>query len=281
MTAGQEGTRLEALDRAVEVLGRVEAEILTCLVFDCSRTDLYMDPDAPAYGQYVEQLNRLVQERRSGRPLQYITGVQPFRLLDLAVGEGVLVPRPETELVVEECLSLLQTVPKPKVVDVGTGSGAIALSIATERPDSRVWATEISRKALRWATMNLQGTEAPNCELLIGDLFAPLPKELRRTVDLVVSNPPYLLDAELAAAPRDVRDHEPSVALACGQQGLEIPAKIAEQALTWLRPGGWLVMETSPTGAGALAELMGGLYEDAELIEDLSGRLRIAKGRKR
>lgn len=281
MTVGQEGTRLEALDRAVEVLGRVEAEILACFVFDCTRTDLYMEPDAPAYGQYVEQLNRLLEERRSGRPLQYLTGVQPFRLLDLAVGEGVLVPRPETELVVDQCLSLLATVPKPKVIDVGTGSGAIALSIATERPDSRVWATEVSKKALRWARMNLEGVDAPNCELFLGDLFAPLPRDLRGTVGLVVSNPPYLSDAELAAAPRDVRDHEPSVALACGQQGMEIPAKIAEQALTWLGPGGWLVMETSPTQAGALAGLMRGIYEEVQILDDLSGRPRIAKGRKR
>lgn len=281
MTVGQEGTRLEALDRAVEVLGRVEAEILACFVFDCTRTDLYMDPDAPAYGQYIEQLNRLVEERRIGRPLQYITGVQPFRLLDLSVGEGVLVPRPETELVVDECLSVLATVPKPKVIDVGTGSGAIALCIATERPDSRVWATEISKAALRWARLNLEEVDAPNCELFLGNLFAPLPKELRWTMNLVVSNPPYLSDAELAAAPRDVRDREPAVALACGQEGMELPAKIAEQALTWLGPGGWLVMETSPTNAGALAALMRDLYEDVEIVDDLNGRQRIVKGRKR
>lgn len=272
--------RLQVLDKAAEALGRPEAEILAGHVFECTRAELYRDPESPVFPQETALLDDLVAQRLSGRPLQYITGTQWFRGLALSVGPGVLVPRPETELVVEECLAILGMVPKPKVIDIGTGSGAIALSLATERPDARVWATEISKDALRWARVNLKAEDAPNLDLFLGDLFAGLPRELMGKIDLVVSNPPYLSEKELSQAPVDVREHEPAIALACAEDGLEIPARIVLDALAWLAPGGWLVMETSPTRADALRELLAGRYEQVSIQDDLAGRARIARARR-
>jgi len=271
-------TRLQALDKAAAALGRVEAEILAAHVFQCTRTALYAAPGETVDPRAAAQLDQLVAERLSGRPLQYITGIQAFRKLHLRVGPGVLVPRPETELVVEQGLILLDEVRNPRVIDVGTGSGAIALSIATERPDSGVWATDISEEALAWARLNSEGIQ--NVELVRGDLFSGLPSELLGTIDLVVSNPPYLTDAEMSDAPVDVRDHEPALALSGGAGGLEVPARIVREAEAWLSDAGWLVIETSPTQAGQLRELFFQRFEDVHIADDLTGRARIAWGRK-
>lgn len=278
MPIGAAITRLQALDKAAAALGRVEAEILAAHVFGCTRTALYAAPGETVDPRASAQLDQLVAERLSGRPLQYITGFQEFRRLHLRVGPGVLVPRPETELVVEECLTLLQGVRSPRVIDVGTGSGAIALSIATERPDSRVWATDISEEALAWARLNSEGIK--NVELVRGDLFSGLPSDLLGTVDLVVSNPPYLSDVEMSDAPVDVRNHEPALALSGGAGGLEVPARIVRDAEAWLSDAGWLVLETSPTQAGQLRELFLRRFEEVHIVDDLAGRARIAWGRK-
>ena len=257
----------------------VEAEILLGHVLGCSRTELYArGGDRLTAG--LAPLQAMVDRRRAGEPLQYLTGHQAFRRLDLLVGPGVLVPRPETEMVVEHALERIAGVGSPVVVDVGTGSGAIALSVATERPDARVWATEVSPAAAAWARRNLERVGAANLTILEGDLLAPLPAGLAGGVDLVVANPPYLSERELGLTASDVRDHEPVVATVSGPTGLEVPARVVEEAWPWLRPGGWLVMETWPGQAEALKELLAARYVDVGLHPDLTGSLRIADGRK-
>jgi release factor glutamine methyltransferase len=259
----------------------VEAEVLLEHVLGWRRADLYARADHELSAEEQQRLEELVDRRLSGEPLQYLTGHQPFRRLDLLVGPGVLVPRPETEMVVEHALVRIAGIQAPVVVDVGTGSGAIALSIAAERPDARVVATELSPSAAAWARRNLERSPEAQVEILEGDLLDPLPPDLLAHVDLVVANPPYLSADELGWTAPDVRCHEPEVALVSGATGLEVPKRVAEEAWQWLRTGGWLVMETWPGQAVALREILAAQYVEVAIRADLAGSERIAEGRKR
>lgn len=283
-----EMTVRSALHRAAQALGagglegaRNEAEILAGHLLGCRRNELYSGSDRLLVAGEVAELDRMVAARCTGRPLQYITGVQAFRSLVLKVGPGVLVPRPESEMLVERCLYLIRGLDSPRVVELGTGSGAIALSLATERPDCRVWATEISEDALRWAQANLEQPGTANLELLSGDLFAPLPTSLKGTLSLIVSNPPYLSQEELSRAPRDVREHEPEVALLADDRGMAAVKRIIREGVDWLAPGGCLVVETA--GESQWGELRLDLethYVDVRITPDLAGRDRFIEGRK-
>jgi release factor glutamine methyltransferase len=265
------GERVEA--------GAFEAEVLLRHVLGCSRADLFSNFERKLEPAERGKFRELVERRFRREPLQYLTGSQAFRGLELLVGPGVLIPRPETELVVERALELIEPLTAPKVVELGTGSGAIALSIASERGDSRVWATEISPEAIAWARKNLEVAGIENVVLCEGDLFA-LPNKLRGEIDLVVANPPYLSEAELDRAPAEVRDHEPRAATLSGLTGLEVPARVVEQSLEWLKPGGWMVMEISPEQAGRLQSLLEARYREVQVQFDLAGKRRVAVGRK-
>lgn len=220
-------------------------------------------------------LAELVGRRIEGEPLQYLTGIAGFRRLELRVGPGVLIPRPETEIVTEIALRLLPA--GGTIVDVGTGSGAIALAVADERPDARIYATDISVDALNWARRNRDSLRLA-VELVAGDLFDALPHELGGTVDVVVSNPPYIGYAEAASLPVDVRDHEPEVALFAPEDGLSVVRRLAQEAPVWLRPSGHLVLEIAPHQANAVAELLSD-YRDVRMEKDLTGRDRVAVAR--
>ncbi|MEX2588332.1 MAG: peptide chain release factor N(5)-glutamine methyltransferase [Actinomycetota bacterium] len=277
-------TRGRALERLAQNLGtpsaRVEAELLLRHVLGCSRVELYADLSAElSYGQ-ASALQRAASSRRAGAPLQYVTGTQAFCDLELVVGPGVLVPRPETELVAQRCLRRLDGVSDPVVVDVGTGSGAIALYLASHRSDGRIWATDVSAEALEWARRNVDGLKAANVNLVECDLLAGLPDELRGRCDLVVSNPPYLSEAEYAQAPADVRDHEPADALVCGNDGLEVSIRLIAEALDWLRPNGALVVESGPAQAERLKLAVEQCFQGVTITKDLAGRARIIEGSK-
>lgn len=188
-----------------------------------------------------EALNALVVRRAAREPLQHITGTAPFRHLELAVGPGVFVPRPETETVVQFAIDALLNAPEPDpvAVDLGTGSGAIALAMATEVPHARVFATELSPDAYPWARRNTEGVA--NLTLVNEDLAHAF-RDLDGTVSVVISNPPYVPDA---AIPRDpeVRLFDPAMALYGGEDGLDIVRVLSVRALELLRPGGLLVIE--------------------------------------
>jgi release factor glutamine methyltransferase len=226
----------------------------------------------------AENALTLARRRAAGEPLQYITGFAGFRHLELAVGPGVLIPRPETEMVVDRALELL---PRGGVViDVGTGSGAIALSIAHERPETRVVATEISADALAWAERNgaALGLEV---EFVRGDLLENVPERYKGGVDLIVANPPYVPDDDARILPRDVLDHEPSVALFGGADGLRVVRALAQSALDWLKPGGWLVLEIAAGAGAAVSKVFSELgYEQVSAGLDLAGRERVAEGQR-
>jgi release factor glutamine methyltransferase len=226
-------------------------------------------------------LDDYVARRIKGEPVQYITGRQGFRYLDLAVGSGVLVPRPETETVVEVALSKIAGVDGPKVVDLCTGSGAIAFSIATESKGSMVWAVDRSDEALSWTMKNQIALGLDNVQISRSDLFSSLPSTLQANVDLVVSNPPYLSETEILETPIDVRDFEPRIATVSGPAGDEVSLRIIGEASKWLKLGGWLVLETSPVLADRLASAASAEYATVQVHPDLNGLKRVIAARVR
>lgn len=234
---------------------------------ELARSNPNVDEDA------ADRFHGLVQRRSAGEPLQYIVGVAGFRYLDVAVGPGVFIPRPETELVAERAMQRLPDA--GTVVDVGTGSGAIALAIAQERPDATVLATELSLDALEWARKNRDAFGLP-VELLHGDLLDPLPQELTGRLDVVVANMPYIPKEEEDFLPVDVRAHEPELALFGAGGGLAAIERLAEAALGRLRPGGWLVLEIGEGQGTRVTTLLASLgYAAPAVYDDLTGRQRM------
>lgn len=198
----------------------------------------------------------LLERRAAGEPLQYVVGRWGFRRLDLYVDRRVLIPRPETESVVEVALEELGRlhVERPVVVDLGTGSGAIALSFAVEVPGAEVWATDLSPDALDVARANVAGigSAGRNVRMVEGSWFDALPTDLQGSVHLVISNPPYIGDAE--DLPPEVADWEPASALRAGPRGVEDLEAIVDQAGAWLTRSGVLVMELAPHQAADVSE---------------------------
>jgi release factor glutamine methyltransferase len=257
-----------------------DAERLLLHVLGADRARLVADRGRLVPADAEDRFRRLVARRAAREPLQHIVGTQAFWRSEFLVTPDVLVPRPETELLVETALEVLRGVERPIVVDVGTGSGCIALSIAAERPDAVVYGTDISRPALEVA---FQNRKRQNLEervaLLEGHLLAPL-AALARTVDSIVSNPPYVDLAERDSLQLEVRDHDPAVALFPPGDVLSVYRELVPAAGAMLRPGGALAVETSPS----IAEAVRGLYLEAgfarlEVRNDLAGRARVVLGR--
>lgn len=219
----------------------------------------------------------MVERRAAGEPLQYVLGVWAFRTLDLYVDGRVLIPRPETEVVVEVGLAELRRLqPRhPVVVDLGTGSGAIALSFAAEEPTTEVWATDRSEQALAVARANLAGLgrAATRVRLCEGWWYEALPAVLRARVSLIVSNPPYVADSD--DLPAEVADWEPESALLAGPTGMEQIAEVVKEAPVWLDRPGALVVELAPhQGDDAVALAYDAGFTEAFVKPDLTGRVR-------
>jgi release factor glutamine methyltransferase len=253
---------------------RFDAEELAAFVLAVPRSQLarYEVIDADRYGC-------LIQARAERRPLQHLTGVAYFRHVSLAVGPGVFVPRPETEVMVSQVVEFLNDLDSARVLDLGTGSGAIALSIATECPHAQVHAVETDPAAHDWALRNLAGT---GVTLYLGDLAATAP-ELDGSIDVVVSNPPYIpLSAWESVAP-EVRDHDPPTALwGGGSDGLDAIRAVEERAGRALRPGGLLAVEHADAqGESAPAVFRStGRWRAVADHPDLAGRARFVTARR-
>jgi len=211
----------------------------------------------------VARLTEMVERRLAGEPLQYVVGKWSFRGLELLVDPRVLIPRPETEIVAEVALAEVRglSLPPPRhaggpfvVADLGTGSGALALALAAELPEAEVWATDVSPAALAVARANLAavGPAASRVHLAEGMWYEALPSGLRGRLRVIVSNPPYVTEAEFAGLPPEVRDHEPTGALVAGPTGRESLEHLVAGGLDWLEPGGALVLEIAPDQAAAL-----------------------------
>ena len=250
---------------------RVDAEILVAHVTHVARSELALAGSRALAREDEESLERLVTRREAREPLAYVVGEWGFRRLVLGVDARVLVPRPETEIVVERCLARIAALADPRVLDVGTGSGAIALAIADEHPGSAmVTGIDTSAGALEVAGANMLRTGLA-IELRPWDLFANLPGG---PWDLVVSNPPYVLPEEIATLEPEVRDWEPREALV----GVGTTEAVARGAVEVLRRGGALVLEAASGDAERIATLLRELrYETVSTTRDLAGRDRVVE----
>ena len=252
---------------------RLDAELLLAHALGRQRIELYTDFDRPLNEAELDEYRTLVARRARHEPVAYILGEWGFRRLTLTVDRRALIPRPETEIVVERALAHLEGHAAPAVLDVGTGTGAIALALADEHPGACVTAIDVSPDALALARENAARTGLA-VDLLEHDLREGLPGG---PYDLVVSNPPYVEPADLPTLMADVREYEPHVALV----GDGVTAALARAALGVLPAGGWLVLEVADGQAGPAAALLTELgYADVATTEDLTGRDRVVEGRR-
>jgi len=265
------------LDEAVSRLKRTgaenpvfDAEAIFSEVLNVPRLELRIFCDREMLPAEIEKISELLARRESGEPLQYIFGAAHFRKLTLHVAPGVLIPRPETEMLVD--LALESIPERASICDIGTGSGAIALSLAYERPDSRVFAVDISQAALSLAGKNQAVLHLENVAFVCGDLLDSFKKE--RCFDLIAANLPYVTSLEYESLPREVRDHEPENALRAGDDGLDVIARLIQCAPDYMREGGRLIIEFGPGQTERIRELFdaAGRYKMPELVKDLSGR---------
>ena len=257
-------------------ISQVDAEHLLAHVLGISRMDLHnpvlLETTLTAISDsdvIEEQFISLLDRRMNHEPLQYLTGVAPFRYLDIEVGPGVLVPRPESELLVDAVLAHIKNLPAPvSVIDLGAGSGALALAIATEAKDTRVIAVEKSPEAIYWLKKNVS-VIAQNVRVVEGDVADVLPGI---KCDVVIANPPYIPDAQ--ALPRDVAGFEPHAALFGGATGMELPTIFITAAARLLKSAGVLVIEHTEEQGAAIAGELALDFESITLHDDLVGRPR-------
>ena len=272
-------TLAEVLRRSTEYLEtsgsptpRLDAELLLAHGLGLTRIDLYTQFERPLSEDELAACRELIRRRGRREPVAYVIGRWGFRRLELDVDARVLVPRPETELLVDRCLALLEGRERPAVLDVGTGSGAIALALKDERPDAMVAACDVSPDALSVARANAErlGLEIAFAE---SDLLETVPGGL---FQLIVSNPPYVSESELAALEPEVAEHEPRLATVAGAGGLEVYSRLLPQAAGRLAPGGFIALECGAGQAPALvAELERVGYADPGVDRDLSGIERV------
>jgi release factor glutamine methyltransferase len=260
---------------------RMNAELLLMFTLGCDRAYLYGHPERELTRAEQSGYERALSQRAQGIPAQYITGHQEFWGIDLIVSPAVLIPRPETEHLIETALELLgrsaSKMAKPRLVDVGTGSGCIALALAKELPQAEIHATERSRAALEVARANAARQQLENrIEFHETDLLHGLPSNW---FDLVASNPPYVGEREEDQVQLEVRRFEPREAVFAGPQGTEVIARLIEGAAEVLKPGGWLVVEISGTIAGEVRELVD-RWRNVRIRPDLQSIPRVLSAQK-
>lgn len=268
--------RLAAADRSAP---RRTAEWLLAEVLGCDRAQLYAHPERAVVPGAAQKFETMVERRVQGEPLQHILGYASFRGLRLRVSPAVMVPRPETEVVVDRALACVEATDAPRVLDVGTGSGCIALALKHERPDAEVHACDVSPDALAVARNNAHEHQL-DVHLFEADALADaIPDEGPRDLDLLVSNPPYIPESEAGTLPPVVREYDPDVALFSGEDPLRFYWALVDWAQALCTPGGAVVFETHAAYADAVEALLRreGLMDVRE-EEDLSGRPRVAWG---
>ncbi len=293
--AQTDNTIRNSLKLAIEILKKSEiefpeinADTLLAYVLSCDRTKLYTNPDDVIDDADFVRYKELISRRSHHVPLQYITQRVEFMSLDFAVDERVLIPRPETEILIETVLHKAQSNDFPDksiiILEIGTGSGNIAVSLAKYLSTAEVYTSDISLDALSLAKENIQRHEvADKVHLLHGDFFDVFSKYAEKErIDFIVSNPPYVSESEWAELEPEVKDHEPLQALVGGEDGLSFYRRIIQDAIDWLKPGGHLVVEAGETQANSIIKLMqNGLhYCDIEIIKDLQGIERIISAKR-
>jgi len=287
-------TRLESLNHTTSRLKvhrvenpRLNAELLLARSLNLSREGLYRSLHNLLQEKEREALEKMIQRRISGEPLQYILEHQEFWSIDLKVDSRVLIPRPETELLIEQSLPILSEISlkrNPVVLEIGTGSGAIAIALAKEAKNLFLMATDISRDALILAKENAKSTGVlERIKFVAGDLFSPFhPTKGRAPFDLILSNPPYIIRRKISTLAEEVKDYEPRIALDGGEDGLAFYRCIIPEASFYLREGGWLLLEVALGQSGSVSEMIEkeGNFLGPQCIPDLSGIGRVVKAQK-
>lgn len=276
----------EALEGAARQLaqagianGRGEAEMLLGRLLSCQRSEIYLRDSEEFDTGSARTLGLWLLRRAGGEPVQYVLGEAAYRDLLLEVGPGVFIPRPETELLVDETLEFLADVRAPRILECCTGSGAIGLAIASERADAMVVMTELSPRAMAFAVRNRARTGVSDRTALVQ---CDLASALSGPFDALIANPPYVAESERDLLPRDVLDHEPSMALFAPGDGLAALFRLIDDGARLLRPGGLLALELGESqGDTVRARILDHpAYEDARVRLDLAGRARMALARR-
>ena len=253
--------------------------LLKCLSLSEEKLWTYLDQSvSKAQEKYF---NRLISKRLKGIPLPYLLESKEFWSIPFKVSPGVLIPRPETELLVEKVLDYSPG-DDEIIVDIGTGCGNIAISLAKELPPTRILATDISRKAVRLARMNASSQKVSNVTFVAGSLYVPLEKlQLEEKCGFIVSNPPYLSEAEWETLDNEIRDHEPKSALVAGEVGFEIIKPLIQGAPEYLRPGGFLLFEIGYNQRSKVQSVLNSapVWQDVKFHKDLAGTDRVASAR--
>lgn len=287
----------------------MNAEVLLMFVLGADRAYLYAHPERELTPQEAARYEEALAQRATGMPSQYITGHQEFWGLDFVVSPAVLIPRPETEHLVEAVLELARGVQRPKLVDVGTGSGCIALALAHELPDAEVCAVDLSAEALEIARANAARLQLDKrvrflqCDVLEAVLAEPsavipnshavIPSEDFRSsrgtcfsefrdFDFVVSNPPYVAFSEADKVQKSVQEFEPTMAVFAGWHGTDVIVPLVEQAHRTLKPGGWLALEIGYSMRDEVVNLLSPtMWDDIRIVPDLQGIPRVVAARKK
>lgn len=255
----------------------LETSLLISKVFGIDKIDIYAHPETEIDLESLRQFEEIIERRIGREPIGYILGETEFYSRRFFVGSEVLIPRPETEKLVEEALNIIRDISSPRVIDVGTGSGCIAITIGSERSDSMIIASDISFDAILVAKENARRLDVHNISFVHSD-FLNFLKE--RSFDIVVSNPPYVSETELCGLEPDIRDFEPIVALRGGEDGLDSIRRVASGAISVLKSGGWCIMEIGGDQNKETTEILRAFgYRDISFSEDLSGIKRVIKGR--
>lgn len=267
---------LKQLEAADTPSPRLSAELLLMFSLNCNRAYLFTYPERELASEELARYEEAIARRCIGEPAQYITGHQEFYGRDFIVTPAVLIPRPETEHVIEAALEIVPQNATWNILDIGTGSGCIAITLAKELPQSRLTAVDISPEAIEIAQANTARLEA-KVEFRQSDLLSAI--EPGRQFDMIVSNPPYVGECEADKVQRQVKDFEPHVAVFGGERGLDIIRRLVPQVWDHLKPGGWLLMEIGYSIAEPVHEIMSG-WSDFRVIPDLQGIPRVVVGRK-
>ncbi|MBW2030408.1 MAG: peptide chain release factor N(5)-glutamine methyltransferase [Deltaproteobacteria bacterium] len=267
---------------------RLSSEILLAHNLGVDRIHLFLNFDKPLDEEEITRYRTLVRRRVKGEPIQYITGRQDFWSMEFIVGPGVLIPRPESELLVETALSLLGKRPgtpgeSATILDLGTGSGALAVALARELEGAEIWATDISGPALEVARENARrhGLEG-RIHFREGDLFGAFGKE-DIEFHVVLSNPPYIPSGTFTSLQPEIRDHEPRVALDGGPDGMDCIERIIREGAGFLKSGGWLLLEMGPGQMSRARQLVqaNGHYRDNRAVKDYSHQFRVLIAKKK
>jgi release factor glutamine methyltransferase len=288
-------TVLETLNRTTNTLKdhqienpRLNAELFLARSLHFSREELYRNLHSPFKESEKGTLREMIRRRIAGEPLQYIIGHQEFWSIDFEVDPRVLIPRPETELLVEQTLLILRQYPTPRipyVLELGTGSGAVVIALAKEVKDIFLVATDISKEALKLAKNNAESAGVQHqIRFVNGNLFGPLrASHTKKTFDLILSNPPYIIRHKIRTLAKEVRDYEPIIALDGGGDGMAFYRRIIPEAPFYLREGGWLLLEVALGQSQWVSEMIeeGGHFFKPETISDLSGIERVVKAQRK